>query len=396
MNIIVCHRYHENDLSYRENLFEYFTNVGIEHDFVELPLRTHSKTTLRRYLSQGESVALLGFNSQIDHTWLDNEPLPLFAKRHGVTVMQWFFDHPSVRWSEFNYSDRLTSRFVFHSSHSQAYFDKFCCTGAGTTIAGSIGPNWRSRSETSGSDAFLTRPLSCLIPLNLKRFGKTLMEIEEDITRLPHPLPTIIKEAVIRARFDLDGPLETHLTTALSGAGIVVGPIAFNRYFRFVNDATQYWRRSHIFQIARRFDVRIQSDGVTDALIEGGRATVRQDVSSIETLVSLPLYRAVLNVCPVNDSIHDRTCNALNAGCVPILEDNRAHRHLFRHGSNSLLFRYDDDSLAECLGLVCSNPKAVYLIAQQAELMRDELPFRFGAFSNIVALAAQPQPRPHG
>jgi hypothetical protein len=392
VSIIICHRYHENDLSYRENLFEYFANIGIEHDFVELPLRAHSKATLRRYLSQGHRVSLLGFNSQIDHTWLDDEPLPLFAKRHGATVMQWFFDHPSVRWPEFNYSDRVTSRFVFHSSYSQVYFDKFCCPGAVTTTAGSIGPNWRSRSMTNGSDAFLARPLSCLIPLNLERLGKTFRETEEEIAGLAQPLPTVIKEAVIQARADLDGPLETHLSTALAGRGIVVDPVTFNRYFRLVNDATQYWRRSFIFKIARRFDVRIQSDATAGALMEGGRARVRQDVSSTETLVSLPLYRAVLNVCPVNDSIHDRTCNALNAGCVPILEDNRAHRHLFRHGSNSLLFRYNDESLAECLGLVCNDPQAVYSIAQQAKLMRDESPFRFGAFSNIVALTAQPQP----
>jgi hypothetical protein len=347
---------------------------------------------LRRYLSQGHEVALLGFNSQIDHSWLDDEPLPLFANRHGATVMQWFFDHPSVRWPEFNYSDRVTSRFVFHSNYSQLYFDKFCCPGAVTTTAGSIGPNWRSRSVTNRSDAFLGRPLSCLIALNLKRFGKTIRETEEEIAGLAQPLPAVIKEAVIQARLDLDGPLETHLSTALAARGIVVDPATFNRYFRLVNDAIQYWRRSFIFQIARRFDVRIQSDATAGALMEGGRATVRQDVSSTETLVTLPLYRAVLSVCPVNDSIHDRTCNALNAGCVPILEDNRAHRHLFRHGWNSLLFRYNDESLADCLELVCNDPKAVYSRAQQAKIMRDESPFRFGAFSNIVALAAQPQP----
>ena len=43
------------------------------------------------------------------------------------------------------------------------------------------------------------------------------------------------------------------------------------------------------------------------------------------------------------------TQNGLNAGCVVIVEDTPTHRRLFTHGKNALLFRYDDNSLAECL-----------------------------------------------
>jgi hypothetical protein len=120
----------------------------------------------------------------------------------------------------------------------------------------------------------------------------------------------------------------------------------------------------------------------------GGIATFRPNVSMRETLASMPQCRAVLSVSPVNDSIHDRTCNALNAGCLPILEDNRVHRALFRHRENALLFRYHDDSLAECLAVACGDPTRTYPIAERAAAMRDRSPFRFGAFANIVELAA--------
>jgi hypothetical protein len=101
------------------------------------------------------------------------------------------------------------------------------------------------------------------------------------------------------------------------------------------------------------------------------------------------LCRAVLSVSPINDSIHDRTCNALNAGCLPILEDNLAHRGLFVHGENALLFRYDDDSIAASLALACSRPDRVYAMASQARALRDHGRFRFGLFGNIVDLAGR-------
>jgi hypothetical protein len=70
------------------------------------------------------------------------------------------------------------------------------------------------------------------------------------------------------------------------------------------------------------------------------------------------------------------------------LEDNRAHRDLFRHGENALLFRYGDGSLAECLARACGDPARIYPLAARAMGMRDQPPFRFGSFRNIVTLAA--------
>ena len=52
-----------------------------------------------------------------------------------------------------------------------------------------------------------------------------------------------------------------------------------------------------------------------------------------------------------------------------------------------LLFRYDDDSLAECLDLVCNRPERAYEIAQAGFALRDDPAVRFGGFENILALA---------
>ena len=383
--VIVCHQGHENDVCCTENIFEYLSACGIDHDFLNLR-DPHATDELRRGLAGGPDIALLGFNSQIDHAWLEDEPLLLSAARHGVTVAQWIFDHPGGQWPEFNRSDPVTSRFVFHSRYSQAYFARYCCPGALTTTAGSVGPSRRSRSAAEGLDAFSRRPVACLIALGLKRLGRTAAETEAGIESLDSALAHCVRQAISHACFDLDQPLEIHLSTALDDSGQVLDDGVFNRCFRLLNDCVQYYRRAEVIRVAGKFGVHIQSDETAHALVEGARASFRRDVSTVETLDNMPRCRAVLSVSPVNDSIHDRTCNALNAGCLPILEDNRAHRGLFFHGQNALLFRYGDDSLAECLALACGSPESIFPAAERATAMRDQSPFRFGSFHNIVAL----------
>lgn len=384
--LIVCHQGHENDVCCTENIFEFLSAHGMDHDFLNLR-GPQTSEELRRCLAHGRDISLLGFNSQLDHAWVDDEPFLIAAVRHGVTVVQWIFDHPSSRWPEFSYSNPVTSRYVFHSRHSQAYFAKYCCPGAITTTAGSVGPSWRSRSAAEGFEDFSQRPVACLIALGLTRLGKTAAETEAEIEALDAPLARRLRDAISRARLDLDRPLEIHLSTALGDAGLVLDDDAFNRCFRLLNDSVQYCRRAEIFRVAGEFDVHIQSDETARALTEGGRASFRADVSMPETLDTMPHCRAVLSASPVNDSIHDRTCNAINAGCLPILEDNRAHRALFVHGENALLFRYGDDSLAECLAFACGGPGPAYPLAARARVLRDRWPFRFGSFQNIVALA---------
>jgi hypothetical protein len=98
----------------------------------------------------------------------------------------------------------------------------------------------------------------------------------------------------------------------------------------------------------------------------------------------------VLSVSPNVDLVHDRTMNAINAGCVAILEDNLASKAIFRHGHNALLFRYDDNSIEECLDVVCNQPDRAYRIAQAGIKLRDDPRLRFGQFHNILDLARRP------
>jgi hypothetical protein len=383
--VVVCHVGHENDACYTQNIFEFFSENGVEHGFIHLR-GPHATQELRACLEHGRDISLLGFNSQIDHAWVDDEPLPIIAARHGVTVVQWFFDHPSAHWLEFNYSDPWTSRFLFHSRYSQAYFERYCCSGALTATAGSIGPNRRSRSEPQSFEAFCRRPVACLIALGLARLNKSAAEIEAEIDSLPPSLAQSLREAIARARFDLDQPLEIHLLGTFQESGCALESADFSRCFRLLNDSIQNFRRAQIFRVASQFGVLIQSDETARVLIAGGRASFRANVGTPETLEKMPRCRAALSVSPVNDSIHDRTCNALNAGCLPILEDNRVHRELFTHGENALLFRYEDDSLADCLAMACGNPVQTYAMAERAMRMRDQPVFRFGAFQSIVTL----------
>jgi len=387
--IIVCHQGHDNDAGYTENIFEFLAGRGIDHAFCLLT-KPFTEDELAALQADGRSVALLGFNSQIDHAWVGSEPLVVAAARHGIAVVQWVMDHPSSRWSEFAYSGPATSRFLFHSPYSQAYFEKFCCPGAMTATAGSVGPNWRSRSNVDGLAAYAQRPVSCLIALGMARLCVSAAETEIRIAALDPALAATLRQAVARARFDLDQPLEIHLTASLEESRLSLDTEGFNRCFRLLNDTVQHFRRARIIRTASRFGVLIQSDASARSLIGAGPSSFRQDVGTPQTHASMRLCRAVLSVSPVNDSIHDRTCNALNAGCLPILEDNRAHRGLFSHGENALLFRYDDDSIEACLALACEGPARLYDMAARAKAMRDQERFRFGRFGNIVDLAGRP------
>jgi hypothetical protein len=82
--------------------------------------------------------------------------------------------------------------------------------------------------------------------------------------------------------------------------------------------------------------------------------------------------------------------NCLNAGGVAIIEDNLAHRSVFQHGMNALLFRYDDDSLHECLDVVCNQPERAYAIAEAGMRLRADPRFGFDEFHNIIELARRP------
>src|SRR5580704_3329788 len=92
--IIVCHEGHENDAGYTENIFEFLSSFGIDHDFRHLRI-SHTRHEILGYQEDSRSISLLGFNSQIDHAWVEDEPLLFAAARHGIPVVQWILDHPS-------------------------------------------------------------------------------------------------------------------------------------------------------------------------------------------------------------------------------------------------------------------------------------------------------------
>src|ERR1700719_540888 len=84
--VIVCHQGHENDVCFMENIFEFLSVHGLDCGFLQLR-GPHTAEELRGCLAHGRDMALLGFNSQLDHAWVENEPLLLAAARHGVTVI---------------------------------------------------------------------------------------------------------------------------------------------------------------------------------------------------------------------------------------------------------------------------------------------------------------------
>jgi hypothetical protein len=111
----------------------------------------------------------------------------------------------------------------------------------------------------------------------------------------------------------------------------------------------QSWvRRCKIVSIAKNFPVLIQSDESAIPFVKGFAALLETNVGMQISLARIPLCRAVLSVSPFCDMVHDRTKNALNGRCVAIAEDNLGSKGLLNHKINSLLFRYDDDSLEEC------------------------------------------------
>jgi Glycosyl transferases group 1 len=185
----------------------------------------------------------------------------------------------------------------------------------------------------------------------------------------------------------LTGLLHPHVSTALEARGQTVPAGTFNSICHVVEQSVQTIRRLKIFSVAQKYPVLIQSDSSAAAYCNGSAAVLETNVGMQFTLARIPTCRSVLSVSPINDMIHDRTMNALNAGCVAILEDSPATKGIFKHGKNALLFRYDDDSIEECLDIVCNQPERAYDIAQAGMQLRDDPRLRFGRFHNILDLA---------
>jgi Glycosyl transferases group 1 len=384
----VCHVTHSHDRTYAENICEYFEQVGVRYDIVEFET-AGQRPELRRCLD-GDTIAILGFNSQLDHCWLGDENFVVAAAKKNVPVIHWFLDHPSTWWPEFTHATVGNSRFLFVSEFCERYFERYCLATACTAWTANIGPNWRSRVAELSRRDFLARDIGCLIPLNLKRIGGTVADTRSRLRTLEPGVCEAVEEAIERARFDLTGPLEAHLAATLARHNRDLANGEFHHCFQIMDETIQIWRRLKIFEVASKFPVLIQTDATPVSILRGAAATFSDDPgtnSGPATTARMKSCRSVLTANFANDMLHERTLNGLNAGCVVLVEDSPAHRPLFSHGKNALFFRYDDDSLAQCLDLVCNRPERAYEIAQAGFALRDDPAVRFGGFNNILELA---------
>jgi hypothetical protein len=382
-HLIICHFDHANDRTYAENLTEFLTERQVPHKVVVM--RSESQGPELEQCLRDDVSCVLGYNSQLDHAWLDSTRFIEAAAARNLPVIQWLLDHPSVRWPEFERSTLANCRFLFNSEFCRRYFQQYCLpSSVGAAVVG-VGPNHHSRVDALTAASFSARLIKCVLPINLKRVGKTLHDLTT--MRLGDDLEKAITGAVERARHDLDGPLERHLLETLGERGARLSNDSFNACFQVVSEEVQTQRRIHVLTVARDYPAQIQSDSSACNIAERGRASFVAGVSMPSTLARMRSACAVVSVSPLNDEIHDRTLNGLNAGCVNIVEDNAIHRRVFEHGRDALLFRYGDDSLRECLDIVCYQPKRAYEIAQAGFALRDDPRFRFGGYGAILDLA---------
>lgn len=375
---------YEHDRTYAENIVQYLEGQGVLCRTI--PLRADGLRPELQLCLDDRATAVLGFNSVLDHSWLLSGSFLAAAEKNKTVVLQWILDHPSSRWQEFYASTAANSRFLLNSEQERQYFETYCLPGALTAAMGGVGPNRRSRVARLTREAFMRRRITCMIPLSLHRV-RSMAQNDAAMSALETPLANVARTAIARARFDLIGPLHSHIAAALTEHHKSVSAQTFNSICQVVEQSIQTIRRLKIFSIARKFPVLIQSDGSATHYLNGSVASLETDVGMQFTLARMPMCRSVLSVSPINDMIHDRTMNALNGGCVAVMEDNLAGKKIFKHGKNALLFRYDDDSLEECLDIVCNQPDLAYTIARAGMKLREDPRLRFGQFHNILDLA---------
>jgi hypothetical protein len=383
--IYICHADHEHDRIYTENLAEFLASKGVPWSSITLNADGY-RPELQLCLNRG-TTAIVGYNSQLDNSWVQSGSFVNAAERHGIPVVQWILDHPSSRWAEFNASTVGNSRFLLNSEQERRFFETYCLPGALTATTGGVGPNQRSRIETLTQQAFMRRPFTCMIPLSLHRI-LSIAETDAAVSTLEGSLADTVRDAVASARCDLIESLQSHVTAALAARNRSVSAQTFNALCQLVEHSVQAFRRLKIFATARKYPVLVQSDDSAAPFVQGFAASLETNVGVQVTLARMPSCRAVLSVSPISDMIHDRTMNALNGGCVAIAEDNLAGKGLLKHNVNALLFRYEDDSLDECLDIVCNQPERAYEIAQAGMQLRDDPRVRFGQFQNIIDLCA--------
>lgn len=386
----VCYGSHAHDLIYAENLLEFFRRTGTAAEAIRLQPQ-NPQSELLRCLSDS-TLGVIGLNVQLDHSWIGSDNFLDLAAAADVPVIHWILDHTSSRWRQFTKATAQNSRFVFLSPFSERYFHRYALPGSLTACTVNTGRSYRSRVTQLTRDDFLAREIACLIPLNLRRVSGSFEDAMLRRQAFDRKLARAVDIACEQAYYDLDGPIERHLESALADTGLALDNRLFNDAFQIVEDVVQIRRRQRILEIARAFPVLIQSDESAAPFASGGKAQFEPNVSMQATLVRLKSARAVVSASRVNDELHNRIQNGLNAGCVNIIENNAVNRSVLMGGETALFFNYRDDILREHLDLVCSNPRRAYELAQAGFALRDQPLFRLSGFHNILELARMPLP----
>jgi hypothetical protein len=372
---------HPNEVIYAENVLDYCSAVGIPAREIVMESNGAHRSELEKCLS--DAITVVSANWHLDHSSLGDRHFMDVAADAGVPVVQWILDHPSARWPEFRHTTADNSRFMFLSPYSEAYFRKYIFPACRSAWTAGTGPNQKSRVASLTRASYLRRDMLCLVPLNLKRLGATLEEIEKAPALLPYYLQKPVRDAIEIAYYDLQAPIESHLLSIGPNAGVLVESGMLHRCIQIIEDVVQVRRRLKVFKIARKFPTLLQSD-VASSYLDSGLAALEEGVGIKETLSRMRRAKSIISLAHVNDELHDRVLNGLNAGAVNIIEDNKIHREIFRHGKNALFFRYDDDSLREALDLVFSVPSRAFQIAEAGFSLRDDPRLRFGGFNNFL------------
>jgi hypothetical protein len=379
----ICHIEHPNDRVYAENLSEFFAGSGVAHETIEF-----NPVDARGLLAAvgNDTLGVIGFNGELDHAWIDSRNFLDIARASSIPVVSCMLDHPSAAWPRFTRSYTDHSRFLFLSPYSEAYFRRFAMQSCHSACVVATGVNHRSRLGELRRDEFMAREIACMLPLNLKRIGGTIDAAEQRLAALPQHLRTAVAPAIALAQDNLSGPIEQHFFDNNPPAELLEQPYLLHHCIQIIEEVVQVRRRLAVFAIASAFPVLIQSDVAGTYVHELGAARLERHVSMRETIERMQRARAVASLTHVNDEIHNRTLNGLNAGAVNIVEDNDVHRRFFTHGKNALLFRYGDDSLRDCLELVCSRPERAFEIAEAGMSLRDNPRLRFGGYQNILEM----------
>ena len=376
---------HPNQIIYTENVQEYLNDVGVETREIVLGANGSARPELQACLN-GDALGILGYIWDLDHSCIGDRFFLDLAAEAKVPVVQWLLDHPSTLWPAFATSTAQNSGFLFLSGYSEAYFRRFIMPNCRSGWVMGTGTSRHSRVASGTRESFLSREIKCLLPINLRRIGGTKEDAERRLEALPAHLAAAVMRAVELAQYDLEQPIENHFFNNAPPRALLEAPNMLHHCIQIIEEIVQTRRRFTVFAVAREFPVSIQSD--VRFLPHLGTAELSSNVGMKDTFIRMRRSRAVVSLSHINDEVHNRTLNGLNAGAVNIIEANVAHRSLFTHRQNALLFRYDDDSLRECLDLVCGDPDAAYEIALAGMELRDDPRLRHAGFRNFIRLTS--------